>query len=50
MCPECIPTAAMTAAGASSIASLSLFFLRNLVATIRKKHPIPNLRREIRHD
>jgi hypothetical protein len=50
MCPECIPTAAMTAAGGSSIASLSLFFLRNLVATIRKKHSIPDQSGGIRHD
>jgi hypothetical protein len=42
MCPECIPTAAMMAAGASSIASLSLFFIKNLVGRIRKKHHIPN--------
>jgi len=45
MCPECIPTAATMAAGASSIASLSLLFIKNL----RKKHLIPNERGGIRH-
>jgi hypothetical protein len=49
MCPECIPPAATMAAGASSIAFLSLLFIRNLVGTIRQRHYIPNERGGIRH-
>jgi|HubBroStandDraft_6_1064221.scaffolds.fasta_scaffold143356_2 hypothetical protein len=36
MCPECIPTFSLMVAGASSLASVSLLFLRNLVRAFPK--------------
>jgi hypothetical protein len=37
MCPECIPTAAVMAAGAKSIGSLGLFFIKDLARTMRER-------------
>ncbi len=37
MCPECIPAVTMTMAGAGSIGSVALLFLRKLIRAICTK-------------
>jgi hypothetical protein len=50
MCPECIPTVAVMAAGASSIGSLSLFFIKDFVRTMCEKALYSDSQKRNHHD
>jgi hypothetical protein len=50
MCPACMTTAALIAAGASSASGLAMFLVKNLRGNTDAKLPVPTIQTEGERD